>query len=307
MTLPGLSLFYGGLVRTKNVLSVIAWCFGITILVTVFWYHESGYGALVGGGLQRRVWKEFQQSTPWVHRRPMVPDPATGEVPVGGQRGREVSAAAARSWHGRCYRGVHPCLFHGASSGSSPGRGAAEDTPTNSYYAHVLFTPTPSQVSRVSYPGRRARAWIAVRPNRPRCGRPAATAHVGTAHRRSRGLPRQRRSKRCTQGRPERQGRQRDHPGRSHDPVGGCSRSGPQRLHDDLLGTRALHDAARSRAFLRRPCPHEKRTVRHGPMPGHRGSGDHPVVGRWIQPGLWQELQQPVFRWHRILLHAGGG
>ena len=102
MTLPGLSLFYGGLVRTKNVLSVIAGCFGITILVTVFWYHESGYGALVGGGLQRRVWKEFQQSIPWVHRRPMVPDPATGEVPVGGQRGREVSAAAARSWHGRC-------------------------------------------------------------------------------------------------------------------------------------------------------------------------------------------------------------
>ena len=33
MTLPGLALFYGGLVRRKNVLSVLAQCFGITGLV----------------------------------------------------------------------------------------------------------------------------------------------------------------------------------------------------------------------------------------------------------------------------------
>ena len=32
MTLPGLALFYGGLVRTKNVLSVVAQCFGIAAL-----------------------------------------------------------------------------------------------------------------------------------------------------------------------------------------------------------------------------------------------------------------------------------
>ncbi len=37
MTIPGLSLFYGGLVRTKNVLSVLMQCFGITALVTVLW------------------------------------------------------------------------------------------------------------------------------------------------------------------------------------------------------------------------------------------------------------------------------
>jgi Amt family ammonium transporter len=38
MTLPGLALFYGGLVRRKNVLSVLAQCFGIAGLVTILWF-----------------------------------------------------------------------------------------------------------------------------------------------------------------------------------------------------------------------------------------------------------------------------
>jgi Amt family ammonium transporter len=37
MTIPGLALFYGGLVRTKNVLSVLMQCFSITAVVTVIW------------------------------------------------------------------------------------------------------------------------------------------------------------------------------------------------------------------------------------------------------------------------------
>ncbi len=37
MTIPGLSLFYGGLVRTKNVLSVLMQCFAITALLSVVW------------------------------------------------------------------------------------------------------------------------------------------------------------------------------------------------------------------------------------------------------------------------------
>ena len=37
MTIPGLALFYGGLVRAKNVLSVLMQCFAITALVTVVW------------------------------------------------------------------------------------------------------------------------------------------------------------------------------------------------------------------------------------------------------------------------------
>lgn len=38
MTLPGLALFYGGLVRSKNVLSVMAQCMGIAGLVTILWW-----------------------------------------------------------------------------------------------------------------------------------------------------------------------------------------------------------------------------------------------------------------------------
>jgi Amt family ammonium transporter len=38
MTLPGLALFYGGLVRRKNVLSVLAQCFGIAGLVAILWW-----------------------------------------------------------------------------------------------------------------------------------------------------------------------------------------------------------------------------------------------------------------------------
>jgi Amt family ammonium transporter len=38
MTLPGLALFYGGLVRRKNVLSVLAQCLGIAGLVAIMWW-----------------------------------------------------------------------------------------------------------------------------------------------------------------------------------------------------------------------------------------------------------------------------
>ena len=38
MTLPGLALFYGGLVRKKNVLSVMAQCLGIAGMVTILWW-----------------------------------------------------------------------------------------------------------------------------------------------------------------------------------------------------------------------------------------------------------------------------
>ncbi len=37
MTLPGLSLFYAGLVRSKNVLSVLMQCFAITCLISIMW------------------------------------------------------------------------------------------------------------------------------------------------------------------------------------------------------------------------------------------------------------------------------
>ncbi len=37
MTLPGLALFYGGLVRSKNVLSILSQCFGIACVTSVLW------------------------------------------------------------------------------------------------------------------------------------------------------------------------------------------------------------------------------------------------------------------------------
>lgn len=58
MTLPGLALFYGGMVRTKNILSVFMHCFVITALVTVLWslygyslaFTDGGsFNTLIGG------------------------------------------------------------------------------------------------------------------------------------------------------------------------------------------------------------------------------------------------------------------
>lgn len=50
MTLPGLALFYGGLVRKKNVLSVLAQCMGIAGLVSILWWAVGYSLAFSGGG-----------------------------------------------------------------------------------------------------------------------------------------------------------------------------------------------------------------------------------------------------------------
>jgi Amt family ammonium transporter len=49
MTLPGLALFYGGLVRAKNVLSILAQCLGIAGLVTILWWVV-GYSIVFSHG-----------------------------------------------------------------------------------------------------------------------------------------------------------------------------------------------------------------------------------------------------------------
>src|SRR6266404_600205 len=49
MTLPGLALFYGGLVRAKNVLSVLAQCLGIAGLVAILWWLV-GYSLVFSRG-----------------------------------------------------------------------------------------------------------------------------------------------------------------------------------------------------------------------------------------------------------------
>jgi Amt family ammonium transporter len=55
MTLPGLALFYGGMVRAKNLLSVLMQCFAITALVSVLWLLY-GYSLAFGTtGMQAGV------------------------------------------------------------------------------------------------------------------------------------------------------------------------------------------------------------------------------------------------------------
>ncbi|MEG7523876.1 MAG: ammonium transporter [Chromatiales bacterium] len=49
MTLPGLALFYGGLVRTKNVLSVLMQCFAIASVASIIWFLF-GYSLAFGEG-----------------------------------------------------------------------------------------------------------------------------------------------------------------------------------------------------------------------------------------------------------------
>ncbi|MFT7652459.1 MAG: Amt family ammonium transporter [Limisphaerales bacterium] len=49
MTVPGLSLFYGGLVRTKNVLSILMQCFTITCVSSILWF-VIGYSLAFGDG-----------------------------------------------------------------------------------------------------------------------------------------------------------------------------------------------------------------------------------------------------------------
>ncbi len=49
MTLPGLALFYGGLVRRKNILSVMAQCLGIAGMVTILWW-VCGYSLSFAAG-----------------------------------------------------------------------------------------------------------------------------------------------------------------------------------------------------------------------------------------------------------------
>ena len=49
MTLPGLALFYGGLVRARNVLSTFSQCYAIACLMSVLWL-AIGYSVAFGSG-----------------------------------------------------------------------------------------------------------------------------------------------------------------------------------------------------------------------------------------------------------------
>ncbi len=56
MTIPGLSLFYAGLVRSKNVLSVLMQCFALTCLMSLVWF-ALGYTIAFGSdGVEQGKW-----------------------------------------------------------------------------------------------------------------------------------------------------------------------------------------------------------------------------------------------------------
>ena len=70
MTLPGLALFYGGLVRTKNVLSVLMQCFAIACMVSILWvlYAYSlvfGAGGAWAGGLSKVMMNGVTEGAMW--------------------------------------------------------------------------------------------------------------------------------------------------------------------------------------------------------------------------------------------------
>lgn len=71
MTIPGLSLFYAGLVRAKNVLSILMQCFAITALISVIWL-VAGYSIAFGpaesgfwGGLDKAFLNGVTRESVW--------------------------------------------------------------------------------------------------------------------------------------------------------------------------------------------------------------------------------------------------
>ena len=73
MTIPGLSLFYAGLVRSKNVLSILMQCFAITCLATVLWllfgyslsFSDGGAVNQWIGGLSNAFLAEVSRDSVW--------------------------------------------------------------------------------------------------------------------------------------------------------------------------------------------------------------------------------------------------
>jgi Amt family ammonium transporter len=76
MTLPGLALFYGGLVRRKNVLSVLAQCLGIAGLVTILWW-ACGYSFVFGKSFSSGFFGRFYGGVEFVLLKGVTSAPNT--------------------------------------------------------------------------------------------------------------------------------------------------------------------------------------------------------------------------------------
>lgn len=77
MTLPGLSLFYAGLVRSKNVLSVMMQCFAITCMVSILWL-VGAYSFIFDNGGQ---WQALIGGVSKVFLMGIGPDAQVGDIP----------------------------------------------------------------------------------------------------------------------------------------------------------------------------------------------------------------------------------
>jgi len=74
MTIPGLSLFYAGMVRAKNVLSVLMQCFTITALMTILW---ALYGYSIAFGGEGAYWGGLEK----LFLRGVTVDSLSGSIP----------------------------------------------------------------------------------------------------------------------------------------------------------------------------------------------------------------------------------
>ena len=83
MTIPGLSLFYGGLVRTKNVLSVLMQCFALTAFMTVLWFFYGYSLAFDTTGMEAGVTglHSFVGGLGKSFLRGITPDTPSGTIP----------------------------------------------------------------------------------------------------------------------------------------------------------------------------------------------------------------------------------
>ena len=84
MTLPGLALFYGGLVRAKNVLTVLVQCFALASIITVLWV-VFGYSlafrmpdGMVAGAIG---WHSFIGTAGGFFLKGITPDTLSGSIP----------------------------------------------------------------------------------------------------------------------------------------------------------------------------------------------------------------------------------
>ncbi len=77
MTIPGLSLFYGGLVRNKNVLSVLMQCFAMVGIITVLWVLYGYSMAFTDGGGLNKFIGGFSK----VLLSDLTPDSVSGTIP----------------------------------------------------------------------------------------------------------------------------------------------------------------------------------------------------------------------------------